>query len=196
MNPPALPRELHENERDLLFAHLVGLEPEARRLRFASPRSDEALRQYVDGIDFARDAVFVVTDAELVVLGAAHLALDEGHAELGLSVLPQARGRGIGAALLERCAARARNAGAGALFMNCLSENAPMMRLARRQGLHVALSQGEGEAFVQLPQASLASVASEAVAESLAVFDHAQKAQWLALRKLWVPPPAAPPATP
>jgi len=189
-------RELRPEERAELLTHLLALAPEDRRLRFAHPLPDEGLRAYVEGIDFARDAVFVVTGDDLAIEGVAHLARGDDDAELGVSVLPRARGRGIGAALLERSAARARNWGVRVLFMNCLVENAPMLHLARKQGLQVAVSSGEAEAFVRLPRTSLTSLAAEAVAEQLGLFDHAQKAHWLALRSLWSAPPQSEKETP
>ena len=182
----SITRELNPDERDRLLAHLLALSPEDRRLRFAHAIADDGLQRYVEGIDFTRDTVFVATDAELRVVGAAHVARDGEHAELGVSVLPQARGHGIGAALLERSAIHARNAGVRVLFMNCLVENAPMLHLARKQGLQVAVSSGEAEAFVRLPRPSLRSLASEAVADHLGLIDHAHKAHWVALRGLWL----------
>lgn len=182
-------RELHGQERAKLLAHLLVLDAEDRRLRFTQALSDEGIRAYVERIDLSRDAVFVVTDSELAVTGAAHLARGDAHAELGVTVLPGNRRQGIGAALLERSAARARNWGVRVLFMNCLAENAAMMHLARKQGMRIAVSGGEAEAIVRLPQASLASLAADAVAEQLALFDHAQKAHWLALRGLLSAPP-------
>jgi AraC-like DNA-binding protein/GNAT superfamily N-acetyltransferase len=129
--------------------------------------SDDGIRHYVDGIDLTRDALFVVTGMDLAIIGAAHLAREDGHAQLGISVLPQSRGQGIGDALLERCAARARNWGMRVMFMNCLVENAAMMHLARKQGLKIAVSGAEAEAFVSLPRPDLTSLAAEAVAEHL-----------------------------
>jgi GNAT superfamily N-acetyltransferase len=119
------------------------------------------VRHYVEGIDLSRDAVFVVTDVNLATIGAAHIAREDGHAQLGISVLPQSRRRGIGGGLLARCTARARNWGMRVMFMNCLVENAAMMHLARKQGLKIAVSGAEAEAFVQLPRADLTSLAAE-----------------------------------
>jgi ribosomal protein S18 acetylase RimI-like enzyme len=175
-------RELGPDERPQLLAHLLALSPDDRRLRFEHALSDDGIRHYVDGIDFSRDAVFVVTGDNLAIVGAAHLARQDGHAQLGISVLPQCRGRGIGGALLERCATRARNWGVGVMFMNCLVENVAMMHLARRQGLKIAVSGPEAEAFVRLPKADLASLATEAVSEQLGLFDDAQKSFWLKLQ--------------
>jgi GNAT superfamily N-acetyltransferase len=180
LNP--LTCELHANERRQLLTHLLALDAEDRHLRFAHVLSDDGVRHYVEDIDLTRDVVFVVTDSDLAIIGAAHLAREEGHAELGISVLTQSRGQGIGGALLARCAARARNWGMRVMFMNCLVENAAMMHLARKQGLKIGVSGAEAEAFVRLPRANLTSLAAEAVAEHLGLFDHAQKSYWLALQ--------------
>lgn len=183
-------RESRSDERPQLFAHLLALSAEDRRLRFGQALSDDGVRHYIDGINLAHDVVFVVTDDNLAIVGAAHLAREVGHAQLGVSVLSPNRGQGIGEALLERCAARARNWGVRALFMNCLVENAAMMHLARKQGLKIVVSGAEAEAFVRLPQADLTSLATEAVAEHLGLFDHAQKSYWLALKSQLSRPPA------
>ena len=95
MDLKALTRELHADERPQLLAHLLALDEEDRRLRFAHALSDDGVRHYVESIDLSRDAVFVVTDANLAIVGAAHLAREDGQAELGMSVLPQNRGHGV-----------------------------------------------------------------------------------------------------
>jgi hypothetical protein len=51
-----------------------------------------------------------------------------------------------------------------------------------RQRLKIAVSGAEAEAFVRLPRADLTSLAAEAVAEQLGLFDHAQKSYWVALQ--------------
>jgi GNAT superfamily N-acetyltransferase len=180
LNAPT--RKLHANERPQLLTHLLALDAEDRRLRFAHALSDDGVRHYVEGIDLTRDAVFVVTDVNLAIIGAAHLAREGGHAQLGMSVLPQSRGQGIGGALLARCAAHARSWSMRVMFMNCLVENAAMMHLARKQGLKIAVSGADAEAFVRLPRADLTSLAAEAVAEHLGLFDYAQKSYWAALQ--------------
>jgi GNAT superfamily N-acetyltransferase len=182
MDLKALTRELRADERPQLLAHLLALDEEDRRLRFAHALSDDGVRHYVENIDLSRDAVFVVTDTSLAIVGAAHLAREDGQAELGMSVLPQNRSHGVGGALLERCTARARNWGVRVMFMNCLVENAAMMHLARKQDLKIAVSGAEAEAFVRLPRADLTSLAADAVAEHVGLFDHAQKSYWLALQ--------------
>src|SRR5258707_4421965 len=155
MGLKALTRELHADERPQLLAHLLALDEEDRRLRFAHALSDDGVRHYVESIDLSCDAVFVVTDASLAIVGAAHLAREDGQAELGMSVLPQNRGHGVGGALLERCTARARYLGVRVMFMNWLVENAAIMHLARKQDMEIVVSGAEAEAFVRLRRADL-----------------------------------------
>jgi GNAT superfamily N-acetyltransferase len=177
-------RELGRLEQGKLLAHLVALGPEDRRLRFGLPASDDTIAEYVEGIDFARDAVFGVFDDELNLAGAAHLARAEAHAELGVSVLPAHRGRGIGGALLERAHTHARNWGIGTLFMHCLTENAAMMHLARKQGMRIAAASGEADAHLALAPASAASFAQALLAERVGLFDYALKSQVDAARRM------------
>jgi GNAT superfamily N-acetyltransferase len=177
-------RELTRLERPKLAAHFLALDAEDRRLRFGLPISDAVVTDYVGRIDFARDAVFGVFDDELNLAGAAHLARAEDHAELGVSVLPAHRGRGVGAALLERAHTHARNWGIGALFMHCLTENAAMMHLARKQGMRIAAASGEADAHLELAPASAASFAKALLAERVGLFDYALKSQFDAARRL------------
>lgn len=183
MHLPVPVRELRPDERDLLVDHTLALSAEDRRLRFEHPLSDDAVRHYIEAINFERDAVFVVTNKRLNVVGAAHLArTSQADAELGISVLERARGKGIGDALLERCITRARVWGVRVLFMHCLLENGPMMHLARKKGLKIVASGAEAEAFVSLPRSDFANLATDAVSDQLGLFDHALKSHWLALR--------------
>jgi GNAT superfamily N-acetyltransferase len=177
-------RELTRLERAKLAAHLLALDAEDRRLRFGLPISDASVADYVERIDFGRDVVFGVFDDELNLAGAAHLARAEDHAELGVSVLPAHRGRGIGAALLERAHTHARNWGIGTLFMHCLTENAAMMHLARKQGMRIAAASGEADAHLDLAPASAASFAKALLAERVGLFDYALKSQFDAARRL------------
>jgi GNAT superfamily N-acetyltransferase len=177
-------RELSRLERGKLLAHFLALDAEDRRLRFGLPASDDTIAGYVERIDFARDAVFGVFDDELNLAGVAHLARAEEHAELGVSVLPAHRGRGIGGALLERAHTHARNWGIGTLFMHCLAENAAMMHLARKQNMRIAAVGGEADAHLTLPPASAASLAQAMLAERVGLFDYALKSQFDATRRL------------
>ena len=168
-------RELSRVDRAALESHFLALEPGDRRLRFGIPLNDAAIRTYLVRIDFERDAVFGVYDDALHLAGAAHLARGSGHVELGVSVLPAHRGRGIGGALLARAHLRARNWGARALFLHCLTENATMMRLARKQEMEIVVGAGEADAWLRLQPADASSHFGEVFAQRVALFDYALK---------------------
>ena len=170
-----LVRELSRLDRASLAPHFLALASEDRRLRFGASLNDAAVRAYVARIDFERDAVFGVHDDALHVIGAAHVARSDGHAELGVSALPPHRQRGIGAALLARAHMRARNWGLRALFMHCLTENGAMMHLARKQQMQILCEAGEADAWLRLPPADAGSHFGEVFAERVALFDYALK---------------------
>lgn len=176
-------REVSRAERPALCGHFLVLGPDDRRLRFGTPLSDYSVRQYVARIDFGNDAVFAVADDELEFLGVAHLARGNGHAELGVSVLQGYRGQGVGGALLERAHLHARNWSVRALFMHCLTENAAMMRLARRQRMEIVSEAGEADAWLKLPPPDAASHFGAVFAQRIALFDYALKSQLAATRR-------------
>ena len=180
--PPTVQRVPASGAQSLL-AHLVSLPAADTRLRFGAPRTPAASAAYVAGIDFERDAVFAVYDDALMIVGAAHVGFFEDAAELGVSVLPTHRGRGIGAALVVRASEHARNRGTTRLYMHCLAENAPMLAIARRAGMSIVVTAGEADAHAALPPASPASVTREYVSDQLALIDYAQKSYVDALRR-------------
>jgi GNAT superfamily N-acetyltransferase len=168
-------RELSRLDVASLEPHFLALEREDRRLRFGIALNDSAVRAYLARIDFERDAVFGVYDDALHLIGAAHVGRSERHAELGVSVLPGHRGRGVGGALLARAHLRARNWGARTLFMHCLAENGVMMHLARKQEMQILVVAGEADAWLRLPPADASSHFGEVFAQRFALFDYTLK---------------------
>jgi GNAT superfamily N-acetyltransferase len=184
MHTSILVRELSRLERGALERHLLALGAEDRRLRFGFALRDASISAYIARIDFERDAAFAIFDDELSLVGAAHLAREPGHAELGVSVLPGHRGRGCGGALLARAHQRARNWGVRSLFMHCLSENAAMMHLARKQGVAIVAEAGEADAWLALAPADASSHFGEVFAQRVALFDYALKSQAASARRI------------
>lgn len=176
--------ELSRLQRPALADHFLALGGEDRRLRFGVGLSDHGVRDYVERIDFDRDAVFGVFDDEIRLAGVGHLARGDGFAELGVSVLPAHRGQGMGGALLARAHTHARNWGVPTLFMHCLSENGAMMHLARKQGMRIAAERGEADAYLDLPPGDPASIADALFADRVALFDYALKSQAHAARRI------------
>ena len=106
----------------------------------------------------------------------AHVALTDDFAELGISVLPWWRSRGVGSALFDRAAAHARNRSASKVFMHCLSENAAIMHIARKAGMTIVAAAGDADAHLALSPASPASITGEILTDGLAFYDYSLKA--------------------
>lgn len=168
-------QRLSASARAPFLAHLCLLGSADRRLRFGTPLTDAAIATYVERIDFANDMIFAVHGDALDIVGAAHFAFGGDLAELGVSVLARARGRGIGSALVARAAEHARNRATPRLFMHCLAENAAMMRIARQAGMQVIIDRGDADAHVALPPPTPLSLLSEMLADRVATYDFALK---------------------
>jgi N-acetylglutamate synthase-like GNAT family acetyltransferase len=175
--------ELSRIHRAALLRHFLALDAHDRRLRFGAPMSATPLRTYVTRIDFERDAVFGIFDADLELVGVVHLARGSEHAELGISVLAAHRNQGVCGALLMRAALGARNWGVRALYMHCLRDNETIMYIARKQGMRIVTEQGEANAWLALAPADAASHFGEVFAQRVALFDYALKGQLAGARR-------------
>jgi GNAT superfamily N-acetyltransferase len=177
-------QRLTEAARPKLRDHFLSLDADDIRLRFGSPLGSDAIAAYVEGIDFDTDAVFGVYEDELRLAAAAHVAFGTDGAELGISVLPGHRSRGIGSALFARAVDHARNRFVTRMYMHCLSENAAMMHIAKKSGMNICVDTGEAEAFLKLEPADQASISGELMGQRLALFDYALKTQAAAMRRI------------
>ncbi|MBC8024048.1 MAG: GNAT family N-acetyltransferase [Burkholderiales bacterium] len=152
---------LRAPDRPRIVEHFTALGGEDRRLRFGTALREEGIRDYVGRIDFVRDGVFAVHDGTMRLLAVIHVAITDGKAELGLSVLPESRNQGVGGALLERAMIFLRNRGAHQAFVHCLSENGAMMHIARKLGMSIVPCGGETDAHIQIDPATPQSYFSE-----------------------------------
>ncbi|MBK4736377.1 GNAT family N-acetyltransferase [Noviherbaspirillum pedocola] len=197
---PVRVKELAERDRRRLLNHFLALPDSDRLLRFGSVLPDELITRYVQKLNFARDSIFGVYDTNFRLVGVGHLAFaprealpavrdattKERVAEFGVSVLPEARGMGVGSRLFERAAIHCRNADVDTLYMHCLASNRVMMHIAKKSGMKIERSYGEADAYLKLTPPDAASVLQEAMQEQVAVFDYTLKAnaraasKWLA----------------
>lgn len=166
--PPPFPIRLRASARYSLEQHFLSLDREDRRLRFGSAIGDDLVRDYARRIDFERDEVFAVTADDLRILGVVHVAFSEGSAELGVSVVPEARGRGVGNALFERAVMHLRNRGTRTVYMHCLAENQAMMHLAHKHGMRIEYAGSESDAHLVLEVATADSFVTEWLREQQA----------------------------
>ncbi len=147
----ALLERMTAADREGMVAHLLALSPDDRRLRFGVPVDDEFIVRYVERVDFERDVVFGVCTGPGRWLGIGHLVLQGDASELGLSVLEDARGRGLGAAIFRFAAAHAARAGAGRLYMHFLTSNRAILAIARAARMTIESAAGEADAYLVVP---------------------------------------------
>ncbi|MEG2999068.1 MAG: GNAT family N-acetyltransferase [Comamonas sp.] len=175
-------RELAPRHRDRILAHLLKLDASDRYLRFGYAANDEQVKRYVEQLDFERDDIFGIFNRRLELVAMAHLAYVDlaNHsncAEFGVSVLKSARGKGLGGRLFERAALHARNHGVDMMFIHALSENTPMLKIARSAGAKVQRDGTESEAYLQLPPGDFDSRMAELVETHVAAVDYQFKKQ-------------------
>lgn len=167
-----LPIRLRNQDRHAITEHFLALYAQDRHLRFGASLSDDAVRMLDDRIDFDRDEIFGIAGDDLRLIAVVHVAFYPDKAELGLSVLPQARGLGLGNALFSRAVMHLTNRGVREVFVHCLSQNGAMMHLARKNGMRVVHEGPETDAYLELPRATPASIFSEWVWDHNARFAH------------------------
>ncbi|MEW6561497.1 GNAT family N-acetyltransferase [Thiomonas bhubaneswarensis] len=187
---PIIPiRPIGPEHREQLLRHFLALGTEDRYLRFGYAASDERIRAYVDSIRFGVDEIFGVFNRKLDLLAVAHIAIEPGRtdrAEFGVSVLPRGRGLGIGTRLFERAAVDARNRGLRVLYMQCLSSNGAMLKIARRAGMKVRNEGGETEAYLELPDDTYQSHFDALLENQTGQIDYWMKAFMRQWRCFWL----------
>lgn len=170
-------RSLTARHRARLLAHLLALPKHDRYLRFGHVPSDAQLSHYCDAIDFEHDDVFGIFNRRLTLIAFAHLAVLPGAtvAEFGVSVLPNARGRGYGSRLFDHAVLHARNQGVGTLLIQLLNENTAMLRIVRSAGATIERDGSESLARLRLAVDSLGSHIGQLVADHAAEVDYGLK---------------------
>lgn len=143
-------QRLNGDKRAAVVAHFLALPLKDRSLRFGTALDTTLIASYVDDIDFGRDGVFGVRNDRQMLVGVAHVAIEDDEAELALSVLPTHRGRGLATALSQRGIAHARARRVPRILMHCRSANTPIMRIAHRLGMDIYASGGDADAYLDL----------------------------------------------
>ena len=160
--------------------HLKDLSEHDRHLRFVYTATDEHINRYVKSLNFERDEIYGIFNTELEIIAMAHLAIikkegRESSSEFGVSVSAHARERGYGARLFDRAVIHARNEKVYQMYIHALSENAPMIKIARKGGARIERDGAETEAYLSLPKRDLDSRITEFVADQYAKTNYSIK---------------------
>jgi len=165
----ALIRKLWVGETAQYRDHVLRLDPESRRSRFAGGVSDEFVSKYVD-LTTALDAVVHGFFVDGTMRGAAELrplgAKFPHQAEAAISVEKPWQSHGVGSALLQRTLLAARNRGYRLLHMACLAENRRMQQLARKFAAELSFDFGSVVGEVESSRPTPLSLMRELMSDS------------------------------
>jgi RimJ/RimL family protein N-acetyltransferase len=171
-------RRLWPTETERFRVHLLRLDPENRRMRFAHSVSDAFVEDYAGRMsDYGSLVYGYIVDGE--VRGAAELrrlgdAWGE-EAEAAFSVETHYQDMGVGTDLMERVVRAARNRRIRRLYMSCLAENAKMQVIARKHEAQLRFEYGDviGEIVPENPDyfSIVAEAAEDRVGFMIAVLD-------------------------
>ncbi len=152
MRPVTKPLRLRDYDRERIRAHLLRLSLTDRYLRFCSALSDSAINRYVDGLELSgKDAVYGIYDSDVILAGMIHVApVSADSVEFALSVDDTMRKRGIGDMLFERGLLHCESVGITRVYMNCLSTNEAIKKMARRRNMSMVTDYGETVASLDL----------------------------------------------
>lgn len=175
-------RRLWPSEADKFRDHLLRLDKETRRLRFAHGVADAYIEAYAARMSDMGGLVFgAFIDGELRAAAELRKLGDVWgrEAEAAFSVERQVQDQGLGSALMGRIIRAARNRGVHRLYMSCLAENARMQAIARRHDASLRFEYGEviGEIVPATPDyfSLVAEAMEDRVGYMLAVLDLSQR---------------------
>ena len=157
-----LVRPIKPEDAPLLVNLFHGLSPKNIYLRFFSPiksLSHEMLVRFTQ-IDYDRDMALVAMDTSQPkeeMLGVARLITEPGSkkAEFAVTIRDVWQGKGIGATLMERLMAIAKERGLEYLWALVLSENTKMLALGRKLGFGISRRRGGSEYELKIDLSSI-----------------------------------------
>jgi RimJ/RimL family protein N-acetyltransferase len=171
-------RKVWASETDRFRAHLMRLDKESRRLRFAHVVSDSFVEEYAAHVHDGGGLLYgFFHDGEL--RAAAELRkigqVWGKEAEAAFSVEKEYQDRGIGNELMGRVIRAARNRGIQHLYVSCLAENRKMIAIAKKHDADLRFEYGEVLGDIVPTEANYVSILAEAVEDRvgymLAVLD-------------------------
>ncbi len=171
-------RKLWPTETNAFRDHLLRLDKDSRRMRFAHSVSDQFIEDYAARMHDMGSIVYAYTEGNQVHAAAELRKLGDrwgDEAEAAFSVETAFQDHGLGSELMGRVIRSARNRGIHRLYMSCLAENAKMQAIARKHEADLKFEYGEviGEILPETPNyfSIMAEAMEDRVGYMLAVFD-------------------------
>ncbi len=159
-------RKLWPSEADKFAAHLLRLDKDSRRMRFAHGVSDSFIEDYASRMSDMGSVIYgysvegqLHAAAELRKLGDSWAP----EAEAAFSVETGFQGQGLGNELMGRVIRAARNRGVQRLYMSCLAENSKMQAIARKHEADLRFEYGEVIGQIVPNEPNYFSILQEAV---------------------------------
>jgi GNAT superfamily N-acetyltransferase len=177
-------RKLWPHETERFRDHLLRLDKESRRLRFAHAVADSFIEDYAARMnDMGGLVVGAFVDDEVRAAAELRKLGDTWgrEAEAAFSVERQFQDQGLGTELMGRIIRAARNRGVNLLYMSCLAENARMQAIARKHDASLRVEYGEviGEIVPETPDyfSMVAEAVEDRVGYMMTVLD--LSARWV-----------------
>lgn len=171
-------RKLWPTEVEKFRDHLLRLDRQSRRMRFAHGVSDTFIADYASRMNEMGSIVYGFIENGEVRAAAELRKLSDtwgSEAEAAFSVEKTHQEKGIGTELMGRVIRAARNRGVHRLYMSCLAENNKMQSIARKHEADLRFEYSEviGEIVPQEPNyfSMLAEAVEDRVGLMLAVLD-------------------------
>jgi RimJ/RimL family protein N-acetyltransferase len=152
-------RAIHRTDRDLLLDHFAHLGADARLRRFLAPVQHLTAEQvdYFTHPDHRRHEALFALDDDGRPVGVARYISSPEHpetAELAVAVVDGWRGRGVGRALVDELALRARQAGVTRFVALMLPDNRAMRHILAKLGPVQVLDRDPTSIEVSVPLTS------------------------------------------
>lgn len=159
-------RRLWPAETHVLRDHLLRLDKDSRRMRFAHGVSDSFIENYAARTNDMESVIYGYFEGGEARAVAELRKLAEGwvpEAEAAFSVERTYQDQGLGSDLMGRVIRAARNRGVHRLFMSCLAENGKMQAIARKYEADLRFEHGEVVGEIVPTGPNYFSIMSEAV---------------------------------
>jgi GNAT superfamily N-acetyltransferase len=149
-------RPIRREDKDVLLDGFGRLSPESRYRRFFSPMNELGGREvrYLTEVDHRTHEALVATDPSTGegygVARFVRSSTDPRAAEVAVAVIDSWQGRGVGTALLDALAARAREEGVERFTASVLANNSAMLELLRGLGDTEVVDRADGVVELQI----------------------------------------------